>query len=309
MGQFIKLPGVNPGADRPRVDLVDSMAPNSGGLLLLDATHPVKPAFAAGSVPLDGTTMPNLFASQARALTGGTELDVTPALSVGGMSSVPSASTGVLERTAKGGLHVIMPNQTAVAANVGAVIPWPVAILNYLAANPTHQLFISLWGYLTRPGNSTQGWSAADFEASGTGSTSAFLHSFGNDGTIYPATSQRIASRRSPSGSWRPAQVPAIAASPFLMNIGLNGYTGTVGTGRRGRAFGIASSMQPFAGGTGLNNVSGVFYRAFLEDLTVSGRTYNAVDALDLAQYTKEVLTAGGRYYGDTYTAPSAVAA
>jgi hypothetical protein len=39
--------------------------------------------------------------------------------------------------------------------------------------------------------------------------------------------------------------------------------------------------------------------------LTVSGRTYAEVDAIDHALYTREVLTPGGRYYGDTYTDPA----
>jgi hypothetical protein len=29
------------------------------------------------------------------------------------------------------------------------------------------------------------------------------------------------------------------------------------------------------------------------------------VDALDKSEYSKHVLTAGGRYYNDTYTAPA----
>jgi hypothetical protein len=40
---------------------------------------------------------------------------------------------------------------------------------------------------------------------------------------------------------------------------------------------------------------------------TVSGRTYEQVAAIDQALYTKEVLTAGGRYYGDTYTNPTTI--
>ena len=46
-------------------------------------------------------------------------------------------------------------------------------------------------------------------------------------------------------------------------------------------------------------------YRMYIEDLTVSGRTYAQVDAIDYAQFTKDVLTVGGRYYGDTYTDPT----
>lgn len=47
--------------------------------------------------------------------------------------------------------------------------------------------------------------------------------------------------------------------------------------------------------------------RAYVEDLTVSGRTYAEVDAIDHALYTKEVLTPGSRYYGDTFTDPATI--
>ena len=41
-----------------------------------------------------------------------------------------------------------------------------------------------------------------------------------------------------------------------------------------------------------------------IEDLTVSGRTYAEVDALDYALY-QAAFAADGRYHGDTNTDPS----
>ncbi|MCB4842518.1 hypothetical protein LHV18_18025, partial [Providencia rettgeri] len=48
-----------------------------------------------------------------------------------------------------------------------------------------------------------------------------------------------------------------------------------------------------------------IFYRAYIEDLTVSGRTWDEVNAIDKAMYEKEVISVGGRYFGDTFTAPA----
>ena len=311
MGQFIKIPGVTPGNDRPKVDLVDSIAPDSGGLLLIDAKHPVKPAFSTG-VPSNGSTVANVLSAQAASLLGVTEDAVTTSLTVSLMTATSSSSTGRLERTAKGGLHVIMPTGTVDAA-LGVAIPMPAAIVNYLAANPGHAIFASLWGYLTRPTDGTQGWAAADSgDPSGAGSGSSLLFSFGNDGTNYPAGSTRVGFRRAPAGAWRPSGNANIAPSPFILNNGLTGYTGTVGAARRGKAFAVGASgtqFRPFPGAATGGNPSGVFYRFYMEDLTVSGRTYAQLDTLDFAAYTAQVLTAGGRYYGDTYTSPSAVAA
>jgi hypothetical protein len=52
---------------------------------------------------------------------------------------------------------------------------------------------------------------------------------------------------------------------------------------------------------------SRIFYGFYLEDLTVSGRTYQDVDALDLQAYNIAFGT-GGRYYNDTYTDPATIA-
>jgi hypothetical protein len=76
-----------------------------------------------------------------------------------------------------------------------------------------------------------------------------------------------------------------------------NSYPLSVGNGGSINASGTAKESAP----------SVVFYRTYLEDLTVSGRTYAEVDALDVALYTKHVLTTGGRYYGDTYTDPATI--
>lgn len=78
------------------------------------------------------------------------------------------------------------------------------------------------------------------------------------------------------------------------------GTTGTTGS----------AVVDPTGAGSGANKdkaASWIFRRLYLEDLTVSGRTYDQVAAIDQALYTKEVLTAGGRYYGDTYTNPTTI--
>lgn len=49
-----------------------------------------------------------------------------------------------------------------------------------------------------------------------------------------------------------------------------------------------------------------VLYRVYMEDLTVSGRTFAAVDALDNDDYTT-AFAAGSRYAGDTWTDPTTI--
>lgn len=47
-----------------------------------------------------------------------------------------------------------------------------------------------------------------------------------------------------------------------------------------------------------------MIYRVYIEDLTVSGRTYAQVDSIDFALW-QAAFAAGGKFYGDTYTDPS----
>lgn len=65
-------------------------------------------------------------------------------------------------------------------------------------------------------------------------------------------------------------------------------------TGAEGRAALVASAGAP----------SFALYRLYIEDMTVSGRDYAEVEAIDLAAYTRE-FAAGGKFYGDTFTTPA----
>jgi len=47
-----------------------------------------------------------------------------------------------------------------------------------------------------------------------------------------------------------------------------------------------------------------IFYRFYCEDLSLSGRTREAVAALDDELFA-EAFAVGGKFYGDTYTDPS----
>lgn len=82
-------------------------------------------------------------------------------------------------------------------------------------------------------------------------------------------------------------------------NTDINGVTGAPSTFQLG-----AGMLSSYTGATYRNKQNSVIlYRAYIEDLTVSGRTYAEVDALDYALY-QAAFAAGGRYFGDTYTDP-----
>lgn len=88
-------------------------------------------------------------------------------------------------------------------------------------------------------------------------------------------------------------------------NVATGGIVGTppsalVGSAMQWGSFGVVpSSSSPVS-----RMPSHVVYRYYLEDLTISGRTYAQVDAIDQRLYAAKISTPGGAYFGDTPSAP-----
>lgn len=122
---------------------------------------------------------------------------------------------------------------------------------------------------------------------------------FAADSTIIGVTNTTtatISSTATASGTGLTATVGSPLAIPTFMHAGPTyGYPDT-------SSYNIALISSR-------NNVapSWVVYSWHMCDLTVAGLTYAQADAIDLAEYTKQVLTPGGRYYGDTNTDPATI--
>lgn len=252
-----------------------------GSLILLETKHPLYPL--PNGVPTHGATYTNIFAENAAKLgLGDTSLSA--------QSVYASPGHGKVERTAKGGIHVIQ-SITQDMQHAGFQLRLPESLATYFKANPTHQFYISQWGKTTRPETATQhsvsamsgnqpssfAWTLADNNSPGAGPT--------NLGTR--------------------AVVAEVAGKTNFRNVGVTNFhqdflDATIPP-QAAALFEVGNFLVP-NGGVGKRGFHGaqVFYRGYIEDMTVSGRTYEQVDALDLAEYTKQVLTAGGRYYNDT---------
>jgi len=254
----------------------------SGSLVL------VEPAVSwAAGVPANGSTVPNDAATQAATTIG------SAAPTLGFRSNLLGAGL-VLERTAKGGLHGIVTQ----GASTGAYsdIQFPSTVKSWLLANPTHDMYLSMWIDVTKVASSGTATSIMGVHNIAT-STTNLLAFTGN--TTAPANGAATALGARNRG-------PVTAVGTKLTNIAASDWSGTVPSTVGNM---VASSAQwgevgninivTAARGTG---ASYVLYRMYLEDLTVSGRTYADVDALDNALYT-EAFGAGGAYSGDTYTA------
>jgi hypothetical protein len=317
----------------------DAVLPKQGAMMLIDPTHPAV-AWPAG-VPADQTLLPNLAESQLAALlTAPVAADLQPKLY---KPATFTGTAGLLERTTKGGLHGISPKAGTAVTGSGPVLAFSTKLMAYILANPKHDYYMSLWARVTR--DPTAGYNNSSMVAINGGSqqTNSYLFNVAsNAGTIiaskYPLNLRpnttpmpRLGMHEDGDATLLGNKYISVATDQwFTATTGLadslpgdgtnTSVTGSQGGG--GLPFGSSASW-PGIGTTGtvasvnfgVNGNSAnkdkidshIIYRFYLEDLTVSGRSYATVDALSWAEYTKHVLTVGGRYYNDTFTSPSTI--
>src|SRR5690606_18041078 len=254
-------------------------------------------------VPADNTKLTNILGDYAMNLVGAaSHTDVDLLYNTAGLSG----AQGLAERTGKGGLGLIYSTtnatNTGTADSAFAVITPPLAIRDYLRENWTNDIFVSMWMRITRQSPSSGENNMLLTVAEKWNPFANYKLAFGQKLTL-PAGL--------PTKRWAAWNVSG-GVGPRIINGSRQGASGATPasdstmTEVRALNFGNSGSFNAYS--TAKEAVpSMVFYRAYAEDLTVSGRTYEEVDALDYALFTKEVLTTGGRYFGDTFTDPSTI--
>lgn len=304
MGRKIVLTGTKlTDLSAPKLATVDPIE-SAGSLMLIEPTHPAQ-SWEAG-VPLSTTFLPNLLGANAARLAGVSAGDMNPSYVRVGLAG---NAEGNVERSAKGGLHTIFSQTVNDANTAHNRIDMPVAMRQYLLDHYVEgSLYISLWSRTTRGSrvNSQQ----TDYAGLGstTSTTGRFKARINNAGVVlgsaaagpgmplgsrvlgarFDATSELGPGFHNAARSGHSSEPPTSTANVYAFAM-LGGNHGTVNSYSTARGA----------------SASWVFYRFYMEDLDASGRTYAEVDAIDTALYTKEVLTAGGRYYGDTFTDPA----
>ncbi|MEW5810252.1 MAG: hypothetical protein AB1925_12440 [Actinomycetota bacterium] len=337
MAYKLTLPGTFSDTSLP-IFKIDPILPDSGGaVFLVDPTHPVNP-WAAG-LPANNGAIPNLVAAQP-------SLGSQPlATALGGplpltyfTDGLLTGAYGKMERTGKGGLHTIISQNTALgdlASHSGgkyyqAIRPVGVftpaggsasngGITDYLWGTTgtdgaaMHAFFLSVWLRITRRRVAgTQATPAAGLTLTGSYTSGFNVFAFGPQGSgnaynTYPTTPTHVEY----AGNYTRLGAPVATLGNELQEVASTAYHAG---GSPSKATTYLSAMD--GGQTGTfgstttakgNHGSFIFYRSYLEDLTVSGRTFAQVSAIDQALFTKEVLTAGGRYYNDTFTDPATI--
>lgn len=306
MGRKIVLTGVtltDPNAPRlVKVDPIES----DGSLVLFEPAHPLS-KMGAG-VPTDGQVTENLFRDNAALVTG---LGSPATWDIEVAYKELGGAKGLIERSGKGGLHVIVSQDPAMYPG-----PYPYlftrnpnSFRDHMAAAPNNDLFVSMWGRITRAGYSGDVTYNSTTYTSGVGST-AYAY------VITGTSNQRlnIGPRSANAESLGSRDSGPYSTGPYIENLGSGKWFTAPSSG--------SSVHSEFVtlGGFGVHNLyasgartclfrwaSFIIYRYYMEDLTISGRSYAEVDAIDYALYTKHVLTPGGRYYGDTFTDPATI--
>lgn len=341
MGRFITLTGVVPGTDRPKVDVVDPLLPTQGALLLVEPGHPSQP-WAAG-VPADATLLPNLAGAQALSALGATDALIVkpkmnkPAAFTGSAGLVERSSKGGVHAISPQGGNAVAESGPAISFPTEIVK----YLINHADHDVYFSMWfrltrLALTGQsdvmagIVVAGQQTNGGFAVITAPTAAGSPPGHRPVAGspvggllgvqhtpNDGSLVPhfsavASAAFTAFDNGGTNTWKmypdiaPPVLPGYnAVLGTKMGGGVN-FGPTVRTPCVDSAGSVANALLNPVGASGYKNnaPSFVFYRTYLEDLTLSGRTYAQVSAADLALYNA-AFGAGGRYAGDTFTDPA----
>lgn len=267
-GQKIVLSGIS-FTDSSLPEIRDDPILSSGSLLLMDLGHSMG---VFTGIPADASLLPNIVGDDAPFR----------------LSGAFPAGTGLIERSGKGGLHVI--RSKTISSTVEAAIRLPTTIKSYLESHLSNRYYFSVWQRVTRA-FSTDTARYITSLASATSPSSNSLLTINQNG-VYAFSNVNNLDKSSGFD----------VVGNNIQQVDFDGVNGTVTT----LGYDRAVIFGGYGGGVaaGLGGGSQIFYRLYLEDLTVSGRTYAAVKAIDDALYAA-AFAEGGKFYGDTYTDPA----
>lgn len=291
MGKIIRLSNVTlTDTSAPKI-LVRDQIESAGSLLLFDGAH----QFGSFSgVPNTGELIPNALGNIASQLVESNLVDLRVNL------RSTNSAMWIAERTSRGGIHGIITQSGGQSSQLNWHVFAGSGIRDYIFnLRSTNQFYFSLWSKVTRRGLSSPAPQAPFFLAS---NTSNFLFHYQNGEAAAPASSpQSIGRFNDPTTGDHSSSTP-IPSNRFG-SLGVDGITGTGQTSTNDLTLGVGT-FGPWNGPNYNVAPSRIIYRAYVEDLTVSGRTFAQVQALDYALY-QAAFAPGGKFHGDTYTDPA----
>jgi len=266
---------------------------NAGSLMLVE---PARDAVAG--LP---ATWKNYAAAQFQSASG------SQSTSVDVLNTLSGHAKCLVERTGRGGVHgVITPDAIGAHANRWAygIIPGS-ALFEYLFANRAHSFYFGMIGRVTRSA------AVADITNLALGGLSPTESDFVNGATVnrgfgvYQAQSGNVAGAPLPTQDYY-VNRRVDSNQPYFADIAVSGHSMSSLTpltqARRELFTAGERAMSPTRSGW----PSHILYTLWIEDLTVSGRSYSECSAEGLALMGRR-FAEGGEYFGDTWSAPASV--
>lgn len=241
----------------------------NGSLLLFDSSK-------MAAIPANGGTINNVAYTEAIETIGsGTESTMKmPVL----LTQV--ATKSALEFSAKKGLYFNISATVETGNEMQIMVPDP--IRQYILNHPNNSFYASYWSNVTRVGTTS---TAARFAIRNTSApTTNLLFELGKVSPI----NRPIDGSANQLGNL--SENGANTTGIGFRNIGVLKFNGTLPAtiaNLTGRFLAISESI--------------IIYRMYIEDLTVSGRTYSQVSALDKS-LKDAAFAEGGKFYNDTYS-------
>lgn len=291
MGTRIRLPVTftDPTLPKNRADplLAD------GSLLLLDFSRAA--VIGPGTIPGNEAALGNLaFEIAAEVLGGGSENTLAAIFE---NTLVGQPSMGIVERSTRSGIHIITSQANMDSSARHGGIRFPDAVTAYVRANlPAHTFYCSIWGRQTR---------LATASANGIGYLGDTSNA-NNCGWSFYTQPSRAPADNSSAFVGALADPTVNSTGNFFRSIAVDDWTGTKPSAPNTVGKFWFGAQGPYLGFQRNGAASGVIYRIYLEDLTVSNRPASAVIAADKALYDA-AFAPGGKFYGDTVSDPSTV--
>ena len=284
-----KLAGEVTDDSLPRVYPADALLAK-GSLLLIDFG---KSDNQQATVPPNNTVIKNLAWDIAKTMIPtGTETTLSTTV-----RNSLQAGNSLAEVTPKKGIHVIISKVSdQVALQNDFELNHAALIKNYLLDQPTHEFYASYWTKRTRVSDTTV---SGDFYLERNTSNAKFAFQSADEIPLNSGGQAAMFLGRRSS----PATLNTV--SNYYRSIGFKGFLGTIDTDRNLLYLTTkVGSSSPYSGQEQNKAPSMIIYRIYIEDLTVSGRTYAQVDAIDKSLYDA-AFAVGGKFYGDTHTDPA----
>jgi hypothetical protein len=282
----------------PAVLLDPVLTTGPGSLLLADMSHPNNPIAVSATVA-DNMVIPNIAYQQMVTLAGGSNYADWTARAGTGMVVTGGTPEGKFEKSGKGGIHVIV-SRTADVSGRGFFVgerSKSTKLTQYLLVNPNNKIGVWIWERCTQVGLTATPEPVSSILYANNGGTNDIAWRVDRVASTGPsAVSSADPALPQPTGNRRRA----------VATTGYSGAAPTTDLNVHLLAWVIGNQIE---GATTLHKSrSAILYRIYIEDLTVSGRTFAQVDALDAAQWAAAIGT-GGRYEAatETFTDPATV--